>query len=346
MFTTQKNPAQSNSPTASPMRSMMLQRKCACGGSASSSGECESCKKKKAALQRAPTLQAAPNMAPPIVHEALRSPGQPLDGRTRAFFEPRFGHDFSRVRIHADRRAAESAQAVNAFAYTVGHHIFFAPDRFAPGTREGSRLLAHELTHTVQQSSGGMSYQEGSPLTLSDPKDAREQEANAVARALSQPAGIGARGVAGSVSRSVLPVTLLQRACTGSTPTTCTGSCTTSTGKLGKCIFNSMPRWCKCLDTSYFNMIPAWLLALLGAAAITLIAACFATGVCEFGAVVAGLGTAAAAALMAILRAAGVQDSGSTLAAASGSTGDSQPDAGSQAASDTTNDNTSSDQAA
>jgi len=88
----------------------------------------------------------------PIVHEALRSPGQPLDPATRAFMEPRFGHDFSQVRVHMDDKAAESAQAVNATAYTVGRDIFWGSGTPAANTASGKNLLAHELTHVVQQS--------------------------------------------------------------------------------------------------------------------------------------------------------------------------------------------------
>jgi exonuclease VII small subunit len=90
---------------------------------------------------------------PSIVNEALSSPGQPLDPVTRAFMEPRFGQDFSRVRVHSDAAAERSAQEVNAHAYTVNQNIVFGAGRFAPGTQEGRRLLAHELTHVVQQSS-------------------------------------------------------------------------------------------------------------------------------------------------------------------------------------------------
>ena len=95
--------------------------------------------------------------APPIVHEVLRSPGQPLDTATRAFMEPRFGHDFSRVRVHTDATAEQSARDVNARAYTVGQNIVFGAGRFAPGTREGLELIAHELTHVVQQNGGTVS---------------------------------------------------------------------------------------------------------------------------------------------------------------------------------------------
>ena len=90
--------------------------------------------------------------APAIVHEVLRSPGQPLDERARAFMEPRFGWDFSSVRVHADSTAIHSARAVRARAYTVGHDIVFGAGQYQPGTLQGHRLLAHELTHVQQQS--------------------------------------------------------------------------------------------------------------------------------------------------------------------------------------------------
>src|SRR5271169_4523082 len=134
-----------------------LQRKCACGGSAGSGsgsgpsgGDCPECKKKKMTLQRRALGNTEPTTVPPIVHEVLRSPGQPLDASTRAFFEPRFGHDFSKVRVHADGEAAESARAVHALAYTVGHHLVFAESHYTPNTAPGPRLLAHELTHVLQ----------------------------------------------------------------------------------------------------------------------------------------------------------------------------------------------------
>ncbi len=92
--------------------------------------------------------------APPIVHETLAEGGYPLDSGTRAFMEERFGYDFSHVRIHADAKAAESAEAVNAHAYTVGSHIVFGAGRYVPHTTPGRGLLAHELTHVVQQSRG------------------------------------------------------------------------------------------------------------------------------------------------------------------------------------------------
>ena len=90
--------------------------------------------------------------APPIVHEVLHSPGQPLDAATRAFFEPRFGHDFSGVRIHTRPEAAASARSINAHAYTVGADIVFGSGQYAPDTPSGRALIAHELAHTLQSS--------------------------------------------------------------------------------------------------------------------------------------------------------------------------------------------------
>ena len=82
---------------------------------------------------------------------AVRGGGQPLPESLRAFYEPRFGHDFSRVRVHSGGAAGQSARDVNAYAYTVGHDIVFGAGRFAPVTHEGRHLIAHELTHVVQQ---------------------------------------------------------------------------------------------------------------------------------------------------------------------------------------------------
>jgi Domain of unknown function (DUF4157)/Lysine-specific metallo-endopeptidase len=90
---------------------------------------------------------------PPIAHEVIRSSGQPLDPSVRAVMESRFGHDFSQVRVHTDARAVDSARALGALAYTVGRDVVFGAGQYVPDTAEGGRLLAHELTHVVQQSS-------------------------------------------------------------------------------------------------------------------------------------------------------------------------------------------------
>ncbi|MCU0541836.1 MAG: DUF4157 domain-containing protein [Oscillatoriaceae cyanobacterium Prado104] len=89
---------------------------------------------------------------PSIVREAVNSSAHPLDSKTRSLMEYRFGHDFSQVRLHIGTKATQSAQAVGALAYTLGHHIVVDADRYAPETAEGQRLLAHELVHVLQQS--------------------------------------------------------------------------------------------------------------------------------------------------------------------------------------------------
>lgn len=96
-----------------------------------------------------PVAQNQPG--PASVQNTLNTSGQPLSRETRSFFEPRFGHDFSTVRVHTDAAAERSARELSALAYTVGQDIVFARGQFAPATSEGRRLLAHELTHVVQQ---------------------------------------------------------------------------------------------------------------------------------------------------------------------------------------------------
>lgn len=91
------------------------------------------------------------NTAPLSVGRVLASSGRPLEPALRQDMEQRFGQNFSQVRVHSDSVAMQSAQEVNAHAYTVGHNIVFGTGQFAPGTHEGRRLLAHELTHVVQQ---------------------------------------------------------------------------------------------------------------------------------------------------------------------------------------------------
>ena len=137
--------------TSSALASGVLQRKCACGQHTVAGGECTECRQKRLSLLHRVTNQNEPANESPIVHDVLRSPGRPLDLAPRTFMEHRFGHDFSQVRVHTDAKAVESARAVNALAYTVGKDIVFGADRYTPGTSEGRRLLAHELTHVIQQ---------------------------------------------------------------------------------------------------------------------------------------------------------------------------------------------------
>ncbi|HET7269600.1 MAG TPA: DUF4157 domain-containing protein [Rubrobacter sp.] len=188
-------------PSSIPAPTGLLQRKCACGGTSGPRDD----RNKSLGLQRRAASGAAPATTPPVVHEVLGSPGSPLDATTRAFMEPRFGHDFGQVRVrnaaqalrgsvpdvshpkdesereadriadevldtapgsapgydfgqvrvHTDARAAESARALGAEAFTFGRHIVFGAGRYEPSTGAGRHLLAHELTHYVQQRTTG-----------------------------------------------------------------------------------------------------------------------------------------------------------------------------------------------
>jgi hypothetical protein len=136
-------------------------------------------------VQREVAGPATHPAAPSLVREVLNSPGQPLDAATRSLMEPRFGYDFSHVRVHSDQHAAESARAVGANAYTAGSHIVFGSGQDSPGTARAQRLMAHELTHVVQQASGPV---EGTPmgdgLSVSHPEDRSERHAAASAEEL------------------------------------------------------------------------------------------------------------------------------------------------------------------
>jgi hypothetical protein len=139
-------PSLAGAPTA-----VRLQRKCQDGEEC---GECQECKQ-KASLQRKPLGEAPGSFAPPSVQEVLRSPGAPLAESVRQLFEPSFARDFSQVRVHDDARAARSASAVQARAYTVGRDLVFGASQYAPDNPAGRRLIAHELTHVMQQSVAG-----------------------------------------------------------------------------------------------------------------------------------------------------------------------------------------------
>jgi hypothetical protein len=140
----------------------VLRRQCACGG-----GGCAECRNKPtvaeaSAVRRESATGAGPSVAPPAVHQVLGRAGRPLDSATRADMEGRFGRDFGDVRIHTDRQAAASADAVDALAYTVGSDIAFADRQYAPQSDAGRRLLAHELAHVTM----------ADPLIRRQPSDA------------------------------------------------------------------------------------------------------------------------------------------------------------------------------
>jgi Domain of unknown function (DUF4157) len=130
-------------------------------------------------LQRSSVNAGAGTRVPPSVHETLRSPGQPLDVAIRSFMEPRFGRDFSSVRVHSDSQAVESARGVNANAYAVGNHIVFGAGKYAPDQNEGKHLIAHELVHTIQ--TGAESSAEVHTIGT---QDSAEKEADRVANSV------------------------------------------------------------------------------------------------------------------------------------------------------------------
>jgi hypothetical protein len=166
-------------PTGKPAIHGILQR---ASGQHAAGGECTACQERReGTLQRAAVRPLTSNEAPPIVHEVLNSLGQPLDSVTRAYMEPRFGHDFSQVRVHTGPRAAESAQAVNALAYTVGSDLVFGAGQYTPASGGGRKLLAHELAHVIQQ---GGSRVAGSSLRIGPPDDAYELTAQHTALTL------------------------------------------------------------------------------------------------------------------------------------------------------------------
>ena len=120
---------------------------------------------------------------PSLVKDVVGSGGgSPLDRDTRGFMESRLGADFSDVRVHTDGKATDSARSVQAYAYTVGNDVVFQSDKYSPDSESGQRMLAHELTHVVQQRSGPV---DGTPapggIQISHPSDSFEQAAESSA---------------------------------------------------------------------------------------------------------------------------------------------------------------------
>jgi hypothetical protein len=164
-------------------------KRCACGGVIGADGMCAKCRAKRLALRRR-SAGPAPRSAPSIVHEVLRSGGQPLDPGARGAAEARLGHDFGRVRVHTDERAAESAAAVRATAYSVGDHIVFGRAAYAPATPSGRALLRHELVHTLQHD-GSAAIPDRLPIGAVD--DEAEHEADRLATGPVQPRDVAVR---------------------------------------------------------------------------------------------------------------------------------------------------------
>jgi hypothetical protein len=159
----------------------------------------EPCPKCAGKLHRTAAPGAEPSEVPRIVQEVLGSPGERLADATRADMEKRFGQDFGDVRVHTQDRAAESAHAINARAYTVGRHVVFGAGEYAPATGRGRELLAHELVHVLQQ---GRTDRTPSALTVGPRNDPLEREATEVAGRLSQGAGPAGAPPAPAVQQS------------------------------------------------------------------------------------------------------------------------------------------------
>lgn len=185
--------------SCSPLRkrgAALLQRKCACDSGPGLTTECEDPDEKQLQKEiRNPQSEIGDDpFVPPIVDEALNSQGQPLDPKTRTLMESGFRHDFGNVRVHTDNKAAASARAVNALAYTVGRDIVFGAGQFAPGVRETDELLAHELTHVVQQS---QTTARNSPLAVGLHSGVLEDEARESSRRILNGGAVGPLSSAG-----------------------------------------------------------------------------------------------------------------------------------------------------
>ncbi|SFQ46278.1 eCIS core domain-containing protein [Parafilimonas terrae] len=117
--------------------------------------KCAHCEEEEKKMQRKENNNAEPQTENYL---STVSGGRPLSQTERSFFEPRFGYDFSNVQLHTDTAANESAKSLNALAYTHNNNIVFAPDQYQPGSDEGKKLMAHELTHVVQQTGNIQPY--------------------------------------------------------------------------------------------------------------------------------------------------------------------------------------------
>jgi hypothetical protein len=188
-----------------PARGSLLQRKCACGGTPGPSGECAECRTRR--LQRRSRDQAEPSRVPSIVHDVVSSSGQPLDPATRAFMEPRFGHDFGRVPVHSEQVFPHRASIEGGFGIsipgravvdTIGcsrRGIYAYTDHLTThfaSERPGLKVAAHEAAHLAQHAG----------LTR-DASLGAEGHAEAAARIVAR--GGSARGLIGTHGSSIPP---------------------------------------------------------------------------------------------------------------------------------------------
>jgi hypothetical protein len=272
--------------------------------------------------------KANPNLESQI--QSFKGGGQTLSGKDRAFFEPRFGHDFSQVRVHTGAKAAESARAVNARAFTVGGDVVFGTGKYAPGTSEGKRLLAHELTHVVQQQGTiGSCCQ---PLLI----NVISIQPTMIQRDINYDLFLRGENY-WFPNQGQARIAALARATQLGPGHTITHHPSPAVGQSHYHIVNPLRRqvaghffygrrpprkhrrWRREgervrsrreAERRMRESLPAWLLAILSAAAIAAIIACFASGVCEAGIIIAAAGAAAAAVIIGILIASGVEVEG------------------------------------
>jgi len=161
-------------------------KQCHCDGVSDASDMCAECAAKQGPVQRYATQASGPSHLPPSVARAIQGGGgERLPDANRAHMELALGADLGGVRIHKDPDAAHAANDINARAFTVGQDVYFGAGQHEPGTKRGNHLLAHELTHTLQQASGNVTTQAGPPI--SSPADPLEREAEAVADSVSDP---------------------------------------------------------------------------------------------------------------------------------------------------------------
>lgn len=197
---------------------------------------------------------------PPIIHEVLSSPGQSLEPRARAFFEPRFGQDFSQVRVHTDITAAESARAVNALAYTVGRDVVFGEGQYVPHTNEGRILIAHELTHVVQEPSSGLRAKPGL-FAMGKRGDVHEWKAGAIAAQVASRETVDASFAQKPANHFSSSAVSLRRQAGANEPSDGSVGCTVGAGiSSGTCSAYAANRWwlpfayvnnatCACIET-------------------------------------------------------------------------------------------------
>ncbi len=199
--------------------------------------------------------------------EGSAGKGRSLPKRTLSEMNSSFGADFSNVNIHTDAEAVSMNRELGAQAFTHGNDIYFNSGMYNTDSSGGRQLLAHELTHVIQQ------------------------------------------GAAGGIHLSAAPD--VQANCAGKTVKNCGGTCTHSSGYPGTCRWTGITNGCVCFENprstrSLEEVLPYWIMAILSAAAIAAIAACFATGVCEAGIIIGAAGAAVGAIIIGIFRAAGI----------------------------------------